>query len=114
METFLRQLYDIEGVSGVALIGTDGLTFASLMDDPRAEAHAAHAAAAFDTLVRYTRQLAVGGLRQVIVEAANAVIALTEAGDLIVVVEAAPSVNQGRLKLESARVARAVTARPRG
>lgn len=114
MEALLRQLYAIDGVVGVLLVGRDGLAVVSLMDDARTEAHAAHAASSFDALTRYTRQLALGGPRQALIETGSATLVLTEASELLLVVEAGASPNLGRLRLESARIARALSAQPRG
>jgi predicted regulator of Ras-like GTPase activity (Roadblock/LC7/MglB family) len=114
METLLRQLLDIEGVTGAALIGADGLLVAGLFESQRADSHAANAAAVFDALLRYARHLGAGSPRQALIEMANTLVCLTEAGELILTVEAASTVNLGRLRRESLRVAHALVERSRG
>jgi predicted regulator of Ras-like GTPase activity (Roadblock/LC7/MglB family) len=114
MEAILRQIFTVEGVTGALLASKDGLTIASVMDIPTTEAHAAHAATAFDALERYTRQVALGKPRQAVIETGSAVLILTEAGNMILVVSAHAAANLGRLRLESARMAHALEAQMRG
>jgi predicted regulator of Ras-like GTPase activity (Roadblock/LC7/MglB family) len=113
MESLLRQLYTLPGVAGALVIGRDGLAIASLMDDARTEAHAAQGAAAFDALTRYTRHLALGAPRQVMLETGAATVILTEAGELLLLVEATADGRLGRLRLEAARIARLLAAQGR-
>ena len=114
MEPILRQIFTVEGVTGVLLASKDGLTIASVMDIPTTEAHAVHAATVFDALDRYTRQVSLGKPRQTMIETGAAVIILTEAGNMLLIVIAHAAANMGRLRLESARVARAIEAQARG
>ena len=114
MEKLLRQLLEIEGVAAILLIGKDGLPVASMIDDSRTEGHAAHAAASFEALTRYARQLNLGNPRQAFLATDSAVVMVTEASDLLLVVEARTKVNLGRLRLESLRIARALAAQMRG
>ncbi|SRR5579883_1445606 len=114
MEKILRQLLNIDLVAAILLIGKDGLPVASMVDDARTEAHAAHAAAAFEAITRYTRQLNFGAPRQVLFTTDTAVVVITEANDLLLVVEARAGVNLGRLRLEAQRVSRALSAQMRG
>jgi predicted regulator of Ras-like GTPase activity (Roadblock/LC7/MglB family) len=113
METLLRQLFEIDGVTGALLFGKDGLPIASVIDDQRGASHAAHAAAVFDLITRYTRQISLGTPRQILIEANMAVLLLAEASDLILCIEAAQSVNLGRLRLEAARVVKDISAQMR-
>jgi predicted regulator of Ras-like GTPase activity (Roadblock/LC7/MglB family) len=110
MEKLLRQLLNIDLIAAILLIGKDGLPVASMVDDARTEAHAAHAAASFETLTRYARALSFGTLRQVFFTTDTTVVLITEAADLLLVVEARTGVNLGRLRLETQRVARALAA----
>ena len=110
MEKLLRQLLEIDLVAIILVIGKDGLPVASMVDDVRTDNHAAHAAASFEAITRYARQLTLGTPRQALLITDAAVVAITEAGDLLLVVEAKEGVNLGRLRLESTRVARALAA----
>lgn len=113
MEKLLRQLLAIDLVSLILVIGKDGLPVASMADDTRTEGHAAHAADSFEAITRYTRQLNLGLPRQMIFTTDVVVVAITEAGDLLLVIEARTGVNLGRLRLESTRVAKALAAQAR-
>ena len=108
MEKLLRQLLEIEFVAVILVIGKDGLPVASMVDDARTEGHAAHAAATFEAIIRYARQLNMGAPRQAFFTTDSAVVMITEAGDLLLVVEARHNVNLGRLRLESQRVAQSL------
>lgn len=110
METLLRQLFEVEGVIGASLIGRDGITIATLMDDSRASNHAAMAATTFDAVMTYTQQLTLGQPRTLLIETGSAVIVLAAAGELLLIVEATAQVTLGRLRLESQRVAKQVSA----
>lgn len=110
METLLQRLLAVEGVVGAVLINRDGLVLASLMAPERAAAHAAPAAAAFDALATYARLVAAAAPRVTLLEAGATTLALAEAGDLLVVAEAAAPANLGRLRLEMVRVAADVQA----
>lgn len=114
MEKLLRQLLEIDGVAAILLIGKDGLPVASMIDDARTEGHAAHAAASFEALTRYARQLNLGAPRQAMLLTDTAVVTVTEANDLLLVVQGNHKVNLGRLRLESLRIARALAAQMRG
>lgn len=114
MEKLLRQLLAIDLVAVILVIGKDGLPVASMVDDARTDGHAAHAAASFEAITRYARQLNLGATRQVLFTTAHAVVTVTEAGDLLLVVEAKDGVNLGRLRLECTRVAAALAAQARG
>jgi predicted regulator of Ras-like GTPase activity (Roadblock/LC7/MglB family) len=110
MEQYLRPLFEVDGVTGALLLGKDGLVIASAMEPTRSEIHAAQAAAAFDTLTNYARQFPPGEARLVLIETGVTCIALAEAADLIIVVEATSSTSLGHLRLELRRAARAVVA----
>ncbi len=110
MEKLLRQLLAIDLVSVILVIGKDGLPVASMVDDARTDGHAAHAAAAFEAIIRYARQMNLGAPRQALFTTDTTVVAITEAGDLLLVIEAGSNVNLGRLRLESLRVAQALAA----
>jgi predicted regulator of Ras-like GTPase activity (Roadblock/LC7/MglB family) len=114
MESFLRQIFNVEGVTGALLASKDGLIITTLASDSDGEAHAAHAAAAFDALAQYTRQVALGKPQQAIILTGSAALALTEVGDMILVVVAHATTNLGRLRLESSRIAGAILAQLRG
>lgn len=113
MEHFLRALFEIDGVTGALLVGKDGLIIASAMEPARAELHAAQAAAAFDVLATYARQLSPGTSRLVLIETGTGCLALGEAADLLIVAEATSNVNLGHLRLEVRRIARAILAQLR-
>jgi predicted regulator of Ras-like GTPase activity (Roadblock/LC7/MglB family) len=114
MESLLRQIFAIEGVTGALLTSKDGLIITTLMSEADGEAHAAHAAAAFDALVQYTRQVAMGKPQQAIMLTGTSALALTETGDMILVVIAHATTNLGRLRLESTRIAHGILAQLRG
>jgi predicted regulator of Ras-like GTPase activity (Roadblock/LC7/MglB family) len=114
MEKLLRQLLEITGVAAILLIGKDGLPVASMTDDARTEGHAAHAAATFEALTRYARQLHLGAPRQALFTTDSTTIALTEAGDMVLIVEARGAVNLGQIRRESLRIARALADQMRG
>jgi predicted regulator of Ras-like GTPase activity (Roadblock/LC7/MglB family) len=114
MESLLRQIFAVEGVTGALLASKDGLIITSLASETDGEAHAAHAAAAFDALAQYTRQVALGKPQQAIVLTGSAALMMTEAGDMILVVIAHASANLGRLRMESARIVHAFLAQLRG
>jgi predicted regulator of Ras-like GTPase activity (Roadblock/LC7/MglB family) len=108
MEKILRQLLNVELVFAIVLIGKDGLPVATMVDDARTEIHAAHAAASYEALARYARQLNWGAPRQAFFSTDAATVVITEAGDMLLVVEAKAGVNLGLLRLEATRVARAL------
>jgi predicted regulator of Ras-like GTPase activity (Roadblock/LC7/MglB family) len=110
MEKLLRQLLAIDLVAVILVIGKDGLPVASMVDDARTDGHAAHAAASFEAITRYARQLNMGNPQQVFFTTDSKVVGITEAGDLLLVVEAQHGVNLGQLRLESAHVAAALAA----
>ena len=110
MEVYLQALFEVDGVIGAILLGKDGLVIASAMEPSRAELHAAHAAAAFDGLATYARQFPSGQARLVILETGVSCVALADAADLIIVVEATPTVNLGHLRLALRQATRAVIA----
>ncbi len=114
MEEILRQIFNVEGVTGALLASKDGLIITTLATEADGEAHAAHAATAFDALAQYTRQVTLGKPQQALILTGTAALALTEAGDMILVVIARAGANLGRLRLESGRIADAVLAQLRG
>jgi predicted regulator of Ras-like GTPase activity (Roadblock/LC7/MglB family) len=114
MESLLRQIFNVEGVTGALLASKDGLIITTLAGEADGEAHAAHAAAAFDALTHYTRQVTLGKPQQAFILTGTEALVLTEAGDMILVVIAHANANLGRLRLESTRIAHAVLAQLRG
>ena len=101
METILQRLMAIDGVTGVLLVGKDGLVVASTMENEDGELLGAMAAAAYDASARYIDQLGIGDVRHALFEAPGGTVQVTDGGDLLVVVRSAYSANIGRIRMEA-------------
>jgi|GEM_PF-5984912 len=106
MDAILRQLCDLDGVGGALVLSRDGHPLASVMEDDRAQTHATQAAAIFALLDRYTRAVAVGSPRQLVVETPTATLVITVANDMLLLLEASADAPLGRMKLAAAQAAR--------
>lgn len=115
MERLLQRLLAIPGVVSAQIVNRDGLTLASALEEDRAGAErAAPTAVAFDALTALARVVAGAAPRITLIEAGATIVALAEAGDVIVLVEAGPPAPLGRVRLETLRVAADVLAHRRG
>lgn len=100
MDTILQRLMEIEGVTGALLVGKDGLVVASTMEGEDEEYLSAMAAACYDAASRYIGQLGLGDVRHAMYETPGAMIQVTDAGDLLLVVRSTYSANVGRIRME--------------
>ena len=105
MEQILARLMEIEGVTGVLLVGKDGLVVASAMEGEDEEFLAAMAAACYDATGRYIDQLGMGEVRYALYETPGGTIQVTDGGDLLIVVRSTYAANIGRVRMESGQAA---------
>ena len=108
MERILQRLTDLDDVSGVILVGKDGLVVTGTLHSEEEEVIGAMSAAAFGSIANYTKQINSGEVRQAIIEAQNGTIQLAEAGDLLLVVTTHPTSNLGRVRLEMKKASRQI------
>jgi predicted regulator of Ras-like GTPase activity (Roadblock/LC7/MglB family) len=109
VETILQRLTDLDDVSGVILVGKDGLVVTGTLHSEDEEVIGAMSAAAFGSITNYTRQINSGEVRHAFIEAQNGTIQLAEVGDLILVVTTHPASNLGRVRLEMKKASRQIT-----
>jgi predicted regulator of Ras-like GTPase activity (Roadblock/LC7/MglB family) len=95
----------IEGVTGVLLVGKDGLVTASTMGRDDEELVGAMAAATYDATNRYIEQLGSGEIRSAIFETPGGIVQVTDGGELLIVVRAASAACLGRIRVEALRAA---------
>jgi predicted regulator of Ras-like GTPase activity (Roadblock/LC7/MglB family) len=105
VDQILQRLMEIEGVTGVLLVGKDGLVVASAMDGEDEEFLAAMAAACYDAAGRYIDQLGMGEVRHAMFETPGGTIQVTDGGDLLIVVRSTYSASIGRVRMESGQAA---------
>ncbi len=108
MERILQRLTNLDDVSGVILVGKDGLVVTGTLHSEEEEVIGAMSAAAFGSITNYTRQINSSEVRHAIIEAQNGTIQLVEAGDLILVVTTHPASNLGRVRLEMKKASRQI------
>ncbi len=105
METILERLMAIDGVTGVLLVGKDGLVTASTMPSDEEELVGAMAAAVYDATSRYIDQLGGGETRHSIFETPGGILQVTDGGEVLIVVRAASAASMGRIRVEALRSA---------
>ena len=108
MEKILQRLTDLDDVSGVILVGKDGLVVTGTLHSEEEEVIGAMSAAAFGSIVSYTRQINGAEVRHAIIETQNGTIQFAEVGDLILVVTTHPVSNPGRVRLEMKKASRQI------
>ncbi len=101
METILQRLMAVDGVTGVLLVGKDGLVVASTMDGDEEELLGAMAAAAYDAAGRYIEQLGMGDVRHALFETPGGTVQVTDGGDLLIVVRCSFHASIGRIRMEA-------------
>ena len=106
METFLRRLMEIEGVTGALFVGKDGLVVASTLDSELEEVLGAMAAACFDSSVRYIDQIGLGNVRYALFETPGGTIQIADGGEALVVAQSTAQASLGRIRMELIQVAR--------
>ncbi|WP_376795766.1 roadblock/LC7 domain-containing protein [Thermogemmatispora sp.] len=110
METILQRLTELDEVSGVILVGKDGLIVSGTLHSEDEEMIGALSATAFGSLSSYTRQINQGEIRHAIIETQQGTIQMAEVGDLILVVttQQTRSPNLGRVRLEMKKACRQI------
>lgn len=106
MDTFLRRLVEIEGVTGALFVGKDGLVVASTMEGDDEELLGAMAAACFDSSVRYIEQLGMGSVRYALFETPGGVVQVADGGDVLIAVRSTIQAGLGRIRMELSQAAR--------
>lgn len=106
METILQRLTDLDEVTGVIVVGKDGLIVSGTLQSEDEEMLGAMSAAIFGSIGNYTTQINSGEARNVIIETYGGSIQLAEVGDLILVVTTQASSNLGRVRIEIKKACR--------
>lgn len=106
METILRRLVEIEGVTGALCVGKDGLVVASTMTGDDEEILGAMAAAAFDAAARYIEQLGMGTVHYTLFETPGGTAQVADAGEMLLVVRSTDQAGYGRIRLEFTQAVR--------
>lgn len=106
MEAILQRLTDLDEISGVILVGKDGLIVSGALHSDDEEMLGAMSAAIFGSIANYTTQINNGDLRHVIIETSGGTVQFAEVGDLILVVTTSSSTNPGRVRLEIKKACR--------
>ncbi len=109
METILQRLTELDEISGVLLIGKDGLIVSGALHNEDEEMLGAMSAAIFGSIANYTTQINNGEMHHVIIETYSGTVHLEEVGDLILVVTTRTSINLGRVRLEMKKASRQLT-----
>jgi predicted regulator of Ras-like GTPase activity (Roadblock/LC7/MglB family) len=105
MDTILRRLLEIEGVTGALCAGKDGLVVAGTLAGGDEEMLGAMAAACFDSSLRYIDQLGMGTVRYALFETPGGAIQVADAGEMLLVVQSTQRAGLGRIRMELARAA---------
>jgi predicted regulator of Ras-like GTPase activity (Roadblock/LC7/MglB family) len=105
MDTFLRQLMEIEGVTGVLFAGKDGLVVASTLEGEDEELLGAMVAACFDSSLRYIEQLGMGQVCYALFETPGGIVQVADGGEVLVAAQSTPHAGIGRIRLELQHVA---------
>lgn len=106
MDTFLRRLMEIEGVTGALFVGKDGLVVASTMEGDDEELLGAMVAACFDSSVRYVEQLGMGSVRYALFETPGGVVQVADGGDVLIAARSTVQASLGRIRMELSQAAR--------
>jgi predicted regulator of Ras-like GTPase activity (Roadblock/LC7/MglB family) len=100
METVLRRLLEIEGVTGALFIGRDGLVVASTLTGEEEELLGAMVAACFDSCDRYIEQLGMGPVRYALFETPGGLVQAADAGEVLIAARSTLPSGIGRVRLE--------------
>lgn len=106
METILQRLTELDEITGVILVGKDGLIVTGALQSEDEEVLGAMSAAIFGSIANYTTQINNGDIRHVTIETHTGTVQLAEVGDLILVVTTSTTGNHGRVRLEMKKVCR--------
>lgn len=106
VDAILQRLMAIEGVTGVLLVGKDGLVVASTIGGEDEEILGAMAAAAYDASGRYVEQLSLGSVRHALFELGRGAVQITDAGEMLIVVRSVEPTALGRIRVEAERASR--------
>lgn len=109
MDAILQRLTELDEVSGVILVGKDGLIVSGTLHSEDEEMIGAMSAAAFGSMSNFTKQMNSGEVRHAIIETQNGSIQMAEVGDLILVVTIGrKAFNEGRVRLEMKKACRQI------
>lgn len=100
METFLQRLTDLDEVSGVLLVGKDGLIVAGTLGGEDEEVLGAISAALIGSINDYTAQINTSEMRHAIIETKTGTVQFADASSLILIVTTIAGGNMGRIRLE--------------
>jgi uncharacterized protein len=106
VETYLRRLMEIEGVTGALFVGRDGMVVASTLGSEEEELVGAMIAACLDSSERYIGQVGMGTVRYALFETPGGSIQVADGGDVLVAAQATPHAALGHIRLELQRIAR--------
>jgi predicted regulator of Ras-like GTPase activity (Roadblock/LC7/MglB family) len=115
MYEILEEINKTSGVNGSMIVGQDGIVIAAdLNAQLQNEAVGAVAASIVNTVQKSMSRLSSDALKQVIVEASNGKLFLTDVGIGILAVTTDPQVNVGLIKLEIKNAAEKVRLAQKG
>jgi predicted regulator of Ras-like GTPase activity (Roadblock/LC7/MglB family) len=115
MYEILEEINKTSGVNGSMIVGQDGIVIAAdLNTQLQNEAVGAVAASIVSTVQKSMSRLSSDALKQVIVEASNGKLFLTDVGIGILAVTTDPQVNVGLVKLEIKNAAEKVRLAQKG
>ncbi|HEV2239213.1 MAG TPA: roadblock/LC7 domain-containing protein [Ktedonobacterales bacterium] len=106
VESYLRRLMEIEGVSGALIVGKDGLVIASTLDRDHEEMLGAMAAACFDASARYIEQVGMGAVRFALFETPGGVVQIADGGEMLLVAQSSVQAGMGRIRMEIIQMVR--------
>jgi predicted regulator of Ras-like GTPase activity (Roadblock/LC7/MglB family) len=106
VDTFLRRLAAIEGVTGALFAGKDGLVVASTLEGEDEELLGAMVAACFDSSLRYIEQLGMGSVAYALFETPGGIVQVADGGDVLIAVQSTVQAGIGRIRMELMQVAR--------
>lgn len=108
METYLRRLMEIQGVTGALFVGRDGLVVASTLAGDEEEMLGAMVAACLDSSERYIGQVGLGTVRYALFETPGGSIQVADGGEVLVAARADPHAAMGHIRLELQQIAKRV------
>jgi predicted regulator of Ras-like GTPase activity (Roadblock/LC7/MglB family) len=106
VETYLRRLMEIEGVTGALIVGKDGLVIASTLDRDHEEMLGAMAAACFDASSRYIDQIGMGAVRFALFETPGGYVQIADGGEILLVAQSSAQAGMGRIRMEIIQMVR--------
>jgi predicted regulator of Ras-like GTPase activity (Roadblock/LC7/MglB family) len=106
VETFLRRLMEIDGVTGALFVGRDGMVVASTLAGDEEELVGAMVAACLDSSERYIGQVGLGSVRYALFETPGGSIQVADGGEVLVAARSAPQAALGHIRLELQQIAR--------